>query len=127
LSLFDPNRGTNAGYLAIAKGDNSISSNWIYNPSSQTLNDNKWHYVAISFNSGVTNGSHFYVDGNMTYTFTYTITPGDGNFMIGAQSGGYYAYQGYIDNVMVYNSVVTAEEMYRLYALGAAEHGVALK
>jgi hypothetical protein len=35
------------------------------------LNDNIWHHVAFSCNSGVSNGSSLYVDGVQKITFTY--------------------------------------------------------
>lgn len=113
------------GYLAIKNGDGSVPSNWIYNPSSQLLNDDKWHYVAMSFNGTVANGSHMYIDGKMIYTFTFTgMASGDGDLVVGSDPATYgaYIYLGYIDNLVIYNNVVTAEGIQRMYAEGLSEH-----
>jgi prepilin-type N-terminal cleavage/methylation domain-containing protein len=123
LFLYNPGSGY---VLAVKNGDGSNSNNWIRNNSGPILNDDKWHYVAVSFAGGVTNGSHLYVDGNMTYTFTYNPPAASVEFNVGdGDPTGFYGYQGYIDNVAVYPSIITASEIQRLYAEGLKDHKLA--
>ena len=130
LYLFDPAGGTNLGRLAIKNGPGNIGSNWIYDNAGPALNDNKWHYVAISFQSGVANSLHFYIDGRLTSTYagTYTIPAGNGSFSVGdGGPRGAYGYQGYIDNLVVYSNVITAQEVQEQYAEGLKTHHIAEK
>ena len=125
LFLYGPLH-SNARQLAVKTGS---GESFVY--SGPALNDNKWHYVAFSFNSNSGKSSYLYIDGNIAKTFSYVNPIDVANnkiFCIGASANdGNYGFQGYIDNVAVYANIITAEGMHRLYTLGAAEHGIALK
>ena len=65
------------------------------------LNDGKWHHVALSFQSGVTNGAQVYVDGSAVGSpFTY-----------GVSNNGYDATIGGSSNVTTQNFIGTIDEV----------------
>jgi hypothetical protein len=77
-----------------------------------TLNDNTWHHIAMSFNSGVNNGTLIYIDGVLKLTTTMTISNQGEPFTIGGVSGSYNQfYTGSIDDVRVWNVARTAEQI----------------
>jgi hypothetical protein len=92
------------------------------------LNDNKWHHVAFSFQSGVVNGSSIYIDGIKTKTITYTIS--DQTVSLGIGSGSSPSpiqfFTGSIDEVRVWNTVRTQSELQsNMYnELGGNESGL---
>jgi len=70
-----------------------------------SLNDNEWHHVAMTFQSGVTNGSKFYIDGLPVHTFTFTVSAinyGASQNAIGRNASGQY-FSGQIDEVRLWN------------------------
>jgi len=84
------------------------------------LNDNAWHHVVCSFQSGVSNGSLCYVDGVLTLTTTMTVNGQASVLMIGANRDPNPIQQinGAIDDVRIYNRALSADEVSRLYKLG---------
>jgi hypothetical protein len=69
-----------------------------------TLNDNSWHHIAMSFNSGVNNGTLIYIDGVLKLTTTMTISSQEHPFTIGSVVDPYgQFYTGSIDDVRVWN------------------------
>lgn len=77
-----------------------------------TLNDNTWHHIAMTFKSGVTNGTLIYIDGVLKLTTTMTILNQVDPFIIGSTIdpyGQYYA--GSIDDVRVWNVIRTQTEI----------------
>ncbi|MFC1728657.1 LamG-like jellyroll fold domain-containing protein, partial [Nanoarchaeota archaeon] len=79
------------------------------------LNDSKWHFVAITFNNGVTDGTTFYVDGNENGTTKmsaagYTAVPA-----IGAYNTGVFSFNGIIDQVQIFNRTLSPEQILQLY------------
>ena len=38
-----------------------------------SIADGKWHYITLTFDSGVSNGSKLYIDGEIALTFTLTV------------------------------------------------------
>ena len=72
------------------------------------LNDNTWHHIAMSFNSGVSNGTLIYIDGVLKLTTTMTVLNQDQAFTIGSVVDGYgQFYTGNIDDVRVWNVIRT--------------------
>ena len=76
------------------------------------LADNQWHHVAVSFASGVPNGSKIYVDGALVKTFTYHIV----NQSIGVSLGigADYSVQnfaGTIDEARIWNRQLSLAEI----------------
>ena len=77
-----------------------------------TLNDNTWHHIAMSFNSGVTNGTLIYIDGILKSTTTMTIKSQEHPFTIGSSVDPYVQfYNGSIDDVRVWNVIRTQTEI----------------
>lgn len=70
-----------------------------------TLNDNTWHHISVSFVSGVTNGTSFYVDGVLKGVTTLTISNQTNPPAIGYGSGVAQYFTGSIDEVKFYNYV----------------------
>jgi len=77
------------------------------------LADNRWHHVALCFNSGVTNGSFVYIDGALTNTITYLVANQDVNLGIGNGSvrDNIQHFQGSMDEVRVWSTVRTQSEI----------------
>ncbi|MFC1711701.1 DUF2341 domain-containing protein, partial [Patescibacteria group bacterium] len=68
------------------------------------LNDNKWHHVAFTFDSGVASGTQVYIDGQLQLNTTMTINS-QGQAIVAAsgnQSGNQF-FNGIIDYVKVFN------------------------
>lgn len=80
-----------------------------------SLNDNEWHHVAFSFQSGVTNGTVVYIDGVAQLTTTMTVWGQSVEVQIGDGNANQY-FNGLIDEVRIYNRVLTADEIKALYA-----------
>jgi len=85
-------------------------------------NDNKWHFISCNFQSGVANGTLCYVDGLLKLTTTITIS----NQIIGlrianggtAGGGDLQNFNGLIDDVSIYNRVLTEAEVKYHYSHG---------
>jgi hypothetical protein len=76
------------------------------------VNDNKWHYVATSFQSGVTNGTIVYVDGKNVLTTTITVLNQPSAFVIGAGGEGPgQVIAGSIDDVTLYNYIRSPKQI----------------
>jgi hypothetical protein len=77
-----------------------------------TLNDNTWHHIAMTFNSGVTNGTLIYIDGVLKLTTTMTILNQVDPFIIGSSIDPYgQFFAGSIDDVRVWNVIRTQTEI----------------
>ena len=84
--------------------------------STGTVSLNAWHHVAISVNSGVTNGSVFYIDGTASGTGTFTISSNDASLIIGADDHGFVSkFNGKIDEVSIFNSALSSSEISSMY------------
>jgi hypothetical protein len=77
-----------------------------------TLNDNTWHHIAMTFKSGVTNGTLIYIDGVLKLTTNMTILKQVDPFIIGSTIDPYgQFYAGSIDDVRVWNVIRTQTEI----------------
>ena len=79
--------------------------------------DGQWHQVGLVFNHGVENSTKLYVDGDLVFTTTTQFYTGYlGDFVVGANNGGgAQFYTGLIDEVNVWNRVLSQEEITSLY------------
>lgn len=76
------------------------------------LNDNHWHHVAVSFNSGVDNGTFVYIDGELKLTTKYTIKNQNNALAIGAgDANGSQPFNGNIDDVRIWNIARTQSQI----------------
>ena len=98
---------TNAGTVAIFNGVT-------------TVDDGNWHFVGFSRNVS-TQIVALYVDGKVDATSTYSdtgpITTTGGNHTIGNTYSG-FDFLGLINDVRVYNRVLSAQEIAALYSAG---------
>lgn len=70
------------------------------------LADNQWHHVAMTFQSGVSNGVRVYVDGVLSLTTQLTIASQTVGLSIGSGTfGAMQAFTGVIDEARVSNSL----------------------
>ena len=91
-----------------------------------SYNDDSWHHIAITLDSGVTNGSKIYVDGSLVKSCTWTPQSQTGWLSIGAisnNSGASYSqfYTGSIDDVKIFNRILSADEIEAGYAANMAD------
>lgn len=81
--------------------------------------DGNWHHIAITIDSGVTNGSTLYADGVAKKTFTWTPAFQSGWLAIGSvtSNGSSYAqyFNGSIDHVKILNRMLSADEILAEY------------
>lgn len=97
-----------------------------------TITDGSWHHIAVSLNSGVTNGSILYVDGLAKKSCTWTPVSQTGYVAIGAVQTGASTYAQYftgsIDHAKVFNRILTDDELLAEHAgqNAGATSGVAL-
>lgn len=79
--------------------------------------DGNWRHIAYAFDSGVTNGSKLYINGVSVLTFTASL--GGGGLLslfIGGDQNNNQRINGSIDDVQIYNHVMTAGEVASLYS-----------
>ncbi|MDQ3934172.1 MAG: hypothetical protein M3340_06025 [Actinomycetota bacterium] len=78
--------------------------------------DGNWHHVAMSFRSGVPNGTVIYVDGVARLTTTITVYDQNTGLTLGSGGGPTQQYlAGTIDDAAVYNAPLTAEQIHERY------------
>lgn len=122
--------GTENGKLATARAVSSGATNTGRVSSTASVNDNKWHFVVATAN---VNAISLYIDGKLD-TATTIGAAGQGNcsvgqvgaanvyLQIGARTTNAAAYanffSGQIDDVRVYNTQLSANDVAALYNLG---------
>ncbi|MCP4127533.1 MAG: hypothetical protein GY753_10770, partial [Gammaproteobacteria bacterium] len=75
--------------------------------------DTNWHHHAITYN-----GTHadWYLDASKLGSgFTHTFATGDNKLYIGDRPDGWGNYQGIIDDVQIFNSALSPEQIANLY------------
>ena len=84
-----------------------------------TTNDGAWHHLVVTVDAGVTNGTKLYLDGALVQSCTVTIAAQTENFAVGAlDAGSTYSnfYTGAIDEVKVFNRILSAAEVSAEYS-----------
>ncbi|MCU0273776.1 MAG: fibronectin type III domain-containing protein, partial [Acidimicrobiales bacterium] len=83
--------------------------------------DGRWHHVAMTFRSGVTNGTVVYLDGRPVLTTTITVAGQTQRLVIGAGSTGLaQSLNGTIDEVAVYPTVLSPQRIAAHHRAGIA-------
>ena len=90
----------------------------VYSTTGPTIADTNWHHVAMTFSG---NTVDFYLDGNLadsvshSVTFTFTTPAGIGCYADAKNQG----FLGSLDEVSVYNRVLTSTEIQAIYIAGS--------
>ncbi len=82
--------------------------------STVTVTDGTWHHIVATLNSGVSNGSHIYVDGVSQQNCTWTAVSQGGQPGLGADdAGGSWTqyFNGSIDQAKIFGRVLSADEV----------------
>lgn len=78
--------------------------------------DNTWKNVVLAFQSGVTNGSNIYLNGNLVLTTTMTISDQSlGNLFGGAEANASQFASCQASSFSMYNRVLSATEVLQNY------------
>lgn len=80
--------------------------------SNTSVKFNEWSHVAIIINSGVNNGSTFYINGVADGTGTFTITADDAPLLLGYHLLQTDWYKGKMDNIAIFNSAKTIGDLW---------------
>jgi len=78
------------------------------------LNDNNWHYIAVTVQSGVINGSYYYIDGiQRPVPFTLTTAATTSNFLVGTTNTSINTnnFIGTICELRVWNIALSASQI----------------
>lgn len=88
-----------------------------FRTTNTNLADNKWHYVAFSFQSGISNGTKLYIDGNWKIDTTMTISDQTVQLFIGKgiPTTG-QEFSGLIDEVAVFSRALSPQEISQYYS-----------
>ena len=106
----------NDGKLSLQMADGSFT-NYV---SSVFVADGKWHHIAITVSRADAKGILFYLDGVDTQLGDPTLHPGslnnNGPLRIGSQSFSLaYQFKGILDEIELFNRVLTKEEIVSIY------------
>ena len=126
------------GYVEAHLLDTEITNGIKEHGTLYKVNDNKWHHIAVTYNgSSAASGLKIYVDGLEETTVidynTLTLSPTTANarFSIGARSYctdvaciEHQEIAGTIDEVMVFNTVLSATSIKNLYNIGTVKYAL---
>ena len=82
--------------------------------SSGSLTKDRWQHIAITIDSGVTDGSIFYIDGVASGTATFTISGDDADLLIGKHATDSTYYEGDISSVGIYKTALDSQTIKQL-------------
>lgn len=83
--------------------------------SGTVVNDNTWHYAALSYDLGVANGTKLYVDGQLVLTTTTGLLSQTNPVRLGNDNGTNY-FPGTVDEAKAFNRILSADEVKAEYA-----------
>jgi len=109
-------------FFEIWNEDNTKVLNW--NPTSPTPTENAWTFITITYDS--TNGKiRIYINGELEDTIDMTsgksLNNTTGSLFIGALDSSNEFYDGIIDEIRIYNRVLSPEEIFNLFAYGSVQ------
>ena len=81
--------------------------------TASVLSEGSWAHVAMTLGPDATNNLKIYVNGNLFHQDTLTRGASDNlyGFSIGTNTSGGFRFDGLIDNVKIWNSVLSAEQI----------------
>lgn len=108
-SLLIFNNGT-ATYFGFFNSTGSVTNIGI-----TRLSINTWYHVAFTFQSAVANGSNLYLNGNLEKNGTITVVNQNSLMRFGSPDGTSQFFNGYVDELRIWNVVRTATEIQQSY------------
>lgn len=91
-----------------------------HNSSGAALTAEAWHHVAVTFDPGATAGAKFYVDGRLVSSTTASaLTKGNSTFWIGKNQWSGQNFNGVMDEVAVYDKLLSEDTIAAMYSLAA--------
>jgi hypothetical protein len=77
------------------------------------LNPQQWYYIAVSYDA-TTQNAVYYLNGSNVGTANFSLSDLEGTVYIGeGPTGGHTYFTGAIDDICIYNRVVSAQEIYQ--------------
>ncbi|MBX3294604.1 MAG: hypothetical protein KF762_02635 [Acidobacteria bacterium] len=126
--IFEKNNGSNQWLFTLAN-DGTISSSFGLNIAGQslyapnnTISLGQWSHIAFTYDSA-TGQTRLYVNGNEVAAGTLATgltTSGNGNLLIGSNPVGTRDFDGLIDELSLYNRVLSQTEIAAIHAAGPA-------
>lgn len=114
-----------AGKLKFTLINNTATSNRIFKETTGTFNDNNWHNAVLTYSgTSAASGLLMYVDGAEVTTNTLTdalsgsILAAGVNFQVSGRDGANVVFVGSVDEVAIYDKVLTAVEVSDIYNSG---------
>jgi len=92
--------------------------------SNRTVNDSNWHLITAMYN-GAEDNLYLYVDGALSaapVTDTSVDTTTSANVLFGSYTGTNYYFNGTMDEVLISNQSLSADEILNQYNAGRARH-----
>jgi hypothetical protein len=86
--------------------------------SGENIADDEWHHVVKTFVSASAGNCKVYLDGALVLTTDMTVLDNGNNFAIGSTDAGTQAITATIDEVAVYNAVLSPATISAHYTLG---------
>ncbi len=91
--------------------------------TSTAVNNNVWHHVVATFQSGVPSGTLVYIDGVLKLTTQMTISNQTISLMVGSGNSGAQYIAGTIQEVALYNTILTPTQILAHYNAGIGSVG----
>ena len=110
---------------------NSPTTGDVYFTSTANVADGKWHLLALTFDQTASGGAALFVDGNLDTTNAnvgnWSWTTGEPLEIGYTTDTNYGNYNGLMDDVRYYNTILTANEIKAIYTSDALENTAGLQ
>ncbi len=91
-----------------------------HSSSGAALTVGEWQHVAVTFAPGAADGARFYVNGRfVSSTLASALNKGNSTFWIGKNQWAGQVFDGAIDEVVVYDKILSADTIAAMYAQAA--------
>ncbi len=127
---------TSSGLLVLQLDSGAISYitlNGLTEGGGASVSDNKWHFVALTFDQTTNGGTALFQDGTLVATNGNAGTPWTLpaglplDFGFDSSGQGYRSYNGLLNDVRFYSSVLSASEISSIQSSGAVADASALQ
>lgn len=107
-----PGSGSGTSWLAVRNDGHLMTqvggSNLVGETSVPT---GEWHHIALSYDGETLN---LYLDAQLEASEVITLTANDGDFVIGTDAGTSQYFDGLLDELVIVNHLLSAEQLYDL-------------